>query len=866
LCTYAIPIVIHDPNTDPTIPGTPGTPPPLTNCIPEVDAGLPDSMAELQALHDSIVNGGPPTGAAANPPTSGSCAAEDPSIAAIGIDPKSSRGCKIADQQPGNCANDAQCQGKFGAGYYCRAVPNSFSCTPPDAGTPQRAGCLGSQQCVKITCPADQPPCDEIDICDPGTDLHSSLDPSAQLDAGSFQPQSLFGGTLPDAGSAGQYVDQPDGSGTQHTWCAMTPQAPIATAKQAPGGFKGTSGGGGKIQFEFDPDLIFDVDTSPIALGETTHTIHAAAKLGAKVTVNNFLTANFSQSILDASIGLQAQRCDLDDTKDTQISVFGLDILPFDTLGIPKINSTDPNSCTSTTDTSVACSLYKASRACQGAVNQYSEFANRSKKAFRDAQQLLSQYYAAKKNGGALTTDLCHQLGVDSANVPGFPGGNQCSTAETPEATINRFIDYYQAPGSGQVSQLRQAAMGLAAQSQAVAAMFSGPNPISLQFANFSGEESQTIVNVPFLIGPVPMVLQIDIFAQYGVTGNFVLDLKYPLNLDSGPGGDPKQVAHVEADVVPFAGAGLDAFVGAGFDLGVISATIGLEGAVTLADLKAPIFAGAGFDVAVTADNRPLPDDIQPPVAAASDAFQFVGGAKSFKFFVTYDYGAGVDIDHVLSGEINGRLRISFAFFSRTWRKRVIHFDGWHAHFDLIHGGSDPSVATSKLTVPNTDKTDRDTTNVSNGQNALGLSEAQVPLMQLGRLTVPSTPTPGSVQFDATKVQSLFYDKQCCFKTGEVCSTSGTGTGGCCPGETCKGSNAPPPDGGPDLAIGTCQCDDTGVICTASTQCCGFDTGTVVCGSQHACRQCIGKGLACDSPLDCCNQDCNFGRCAPPPG
>ena len=108
------------------------------------------------------------------------------------------------------------------------------------------------------------------------------------------------------------------------------------------------------------------------------------------------------------------------------------------------------------------------------------------------------------------------------------------------------------------------------------------------------------------------MLLQVDIFAQYGVGGTFETSLDLPLSLFTSPTDTPVQIAKVEARVAPFAAAGLDAFVGAGFDLGAISASIGLEGAVTLADVSAPIFAGVGLDTKVTSDLREFENQMRP--------------------------------------------------------------------------------------------------------------------------------------------------------------------------------------------------------------------------------------------------------------
>jgi hypothetical protein len=874
MCSFPLPLTQPlGPNGKPIgtpPPGILGQPPALTNCVPETESGLPGSMAELTA---EVKDSGP-TGASAHPPTSGACPPEDPANSALGIDGDAGNGCQPTEISNIGCFSDAECVTKAGPGFLCRQKKDDVStCHPPDAGTaaangPSASDCRGHAVCMKVTCPADQPPCDQINICNPGTEVDAGLDPGAQLDAGAFQPSGLFSGTLPDASPTGTYIDLPTGIGIENAWCKMAPEKPVPPANQAPGGYTGNSGGSSAISFKFDPDLVFDVTPSALALGETDHVIHAQARLGASVHLNKFLGQTFTGSILDASIGILVNRCSINDTRDTSFKVLGLDLISADQLGVPLINSDDiTSSCAD--PSSALCALYHASDTCEKDLVQYKAYANRAKKAFRDAQQLLNQYYLARKNGHTLAANLCHQLGVDTANVPAFPGGNFCPTTETPEATINRFVDYYQSTGNGQLSLFRQIAGNLTNASVAFAEKFtlSGPGRLSLQFGDSHGEESQTILNIPFAIGPVPMVLQVDVFAQYGVSGNFALDVEPPVGLE-GPANVEQTVAKVDANVVPYASAGLSAFVGAGIDIGPIAATIGLEGAVTLADLKAPIFAGAGVKVAVTQDVRPLPVDIQPPVATAANAFVFGGGPKSFKYSVFYDYGAGVDLDNILSGALNGRLRIRFAFFSRTWRKQIVKFDGWSQHIDLVHGGSDPSVATGPQTVPTSVDTVRNTTQVASGQNAMGLSEPEVPLMQLASLTVPSGTTGGadagtgtSVDFDPTALQSVFYDRLCCVAAGGTCE----GEQLCCPGSTCQ----IPPDA--TLLVGTCtpQCEHIDQGCKVDNDCCNDPPTSTLnrcITSTGRCEACFSdNSKSCTEGHDCCSGLCSDGACQASP-
>jgi hypothetical protein len=363
------------------------------------------------------------------------------------------------------------------------------------------------------------------------------------------------------------------------------------------------------------------------------------------------------------------------------------------------------------------------------------------------------------------------------------------------------------------------------------------------------------------------MVLQIDVFAQYGVGGSLDVSLNLP-SLLTTPANTSKtvDVAGVDVRVVPYASAGLGAFVGAGVDLGPISATIGIEGRITLAEISAPIFAGVGLSALVLPDSRtPPPDVLAAVVGPTAYAFE----PKSYKFFATYDYGVGLDINNVLSGEINGRLRIKFFGFSRTWRKRVVKFNGWSKHFDLISGGSDPKVSVASDTVgatlPTTG-TGKDTagtsTNVAGGKPTLGITENQVPLMILQRLTAPGATDGGTdggadggvVSFDAGAVQSMFYDNLCCAKVDELCQPSSRPL--CCPGMTCV-VPPPPADAGIVLNFGRCQtlCKNQGESCTSASDCCASTDSTkqAICDSLSDCSTCSLADGPCQQDTDCCD-------------
>ncbi len=812
----------------PGIQEDPPTSPEDYPCVPEQDSGLPDSYAELQFAVEQA-DAGIYVGAAANPPPEdASCPPIDPASEAVGLEERA--GCAFSPASTAVvCYNDDDCAAF--PGTYCRQRKIDPACTPPDGGeysSPTDSGvlCKAQGMCGTLTCPPIDPPrCDQVEICNPGNYFDAGEDPGSNLAPSPLNPASLFDGGLPDPAPTAEYVDPPGGSGKNHTWCKLNPQNPDSVPPAAvPSSTKsGSSGGGTKISFSFDPDLIFDAKANPLSFGEADLSLHAQAKFVATASLNDFLGQSYTAPIIDVVAGIQVGRCSIS-TDETHFQVLGLDFVDKDDL--PNINTFSPE---------ISEIAYEAAKNCQAGLDNFKLWGDRAKKAFRDAQNVVKQYQQAKLDGKAFGTNLCQQLGLNTATVPYFPGGNICAPNEPPEITINRLISFYQDPRIGQISQLKDAAAGLQAATAGLRDLLG--TEIGVDFIDKNAQESQTIVNVPFAIGPIPMVLQIDVFAKYGISGRFQLNLNFPTNLMQ-PEGSVEDIAHISVQVGPHASAGLSAFVGAGISLGPIEATLGLEGAITLADVRVPIFAGAGLKLQVDKDPRPLPIDIRPPVSVA-DSFP-LGIPRSFKFSVNYDYGVGLDLLNVLDGELNARLRIKFFFFSRTWRKRIVHFNGWDFHYNLVSDGSNSDITLVDFTVPGTASDGRSTTKAAQGETTMGRSESQVPLTTLAALPVPAPVFNGDTLVDGgappplatlskTEVETFFYDDLCCSKESEECQTSGTPA--CCPNLTC----VPTEEGG---TTGTCMksCADPGESCygEGGLPCCQFPE-VLGCGEDGRC-------------------------------
>lgn len=818
-------------------------------CISEATAGLlPPSDANQATFQSQIIatQNGTPTGPFLNPPTSDTCS-DDVKADGLTFTGKPGEGCKFVGVPNSACFVDQDCA-KFGSGLICREVKDVASCAPNNSGQVPSGSCKGHAVCGTIQCdPDDDLPCDQKVLCNPdGPEVTAVLDNPTALDPQELTSAALFGNTLPNVAPTPAYNDPAHGPnndlfGKNNAWCSNSPRQAAPASKSLPP-TDGKSGTNSKIQFGFKPELIFDANPQILAQGETKFHVHAKTGLTASVNVTNFLGQSFTQNIFEASLGMAIDRCQINDTEDTVVKVFGQKLLDPSALGLPVIDSRD---------SSLNPDLYAFGRDCDTATDKYQLYADRAKKAFRDAHELVTQFRSAAQSFKLLSSNLCNAVHVVGSVDPAFPGGDDCPDEETADITIGRFLDYYQAPGNSQIQKLRDAQQSLAAATSKLKDVIA---PLHLGFDGISREESQTVLNVPFFIGPIPMVLQVDVFARYGVGGGFDLKFSLPTGLLAGDN-KLQNVVKLRASVVPYAGAGMSAFVGAGVDLGAFSATVGIEGAITLANVSAPIFAGIGLDVQALKDLRPIPQNILD-VAAGPGAFHF-GIPTALKFYVNYEYGAGVDLNDVLAGEINGRLKIKFAFFSRTWRKRIVKFNGWSKHFDLIKGGGDLAVFTAGETVPahlptadNSPDTVGTSTNVASGATPAGLAEAQAPLMVL---VLPPGPPPGTTavaDWDASRLENVAYDGLCCSKAGETCQPGYAGRPQCCAGTECI---APPATGGV-TPTGTCvaKCKNETESCTSTAQCCTGGSKTLVCGSAKICLECGALDAGCLTDQDCC--------------
>ena len=915
-CALALPFVCENPpvpnSTGPAGSGDTGSgsgdvpiprlPAPLSAaCVSETGGSSPlpgvGQMAQLMDQYNKA-DAGVYTGAASSPPTTAGCPAA------------TGENCPLKNVQPLLCADgvtECDCAGenarrpaskpdicaeRFGTGYICLAAKVDPNCKAVDAGDadcPTKSVC-GVPNCV-ATAPKYPGRCNQVDICAKGTTdtfTFRQPDPGSDFNPVTIKPSDAFFTTPPSTVQSPQYQDNPDAAhtGKNHVWCQLNPQdASKVKPANTDMNKQGASGGGSPIKVSFTPDLIFKAEPNPLAFGQSNMLLDAQAKMSARVDLASSVLApsGVGIEVFSAGIGIFADRCRVS-TAETQLFVFGQNI---------SLSKYIP-----TFDTDALAGTQAFGRDCRKAVGGFIVTADRVKKAFRDAQQLIKQYQALKDGNLQFDGNLCHDLGIDQLGSKSFPLAGVCPDGETPEMTINRFIDYFQRDKLGQVDGLREAVTFLSTASTSLrtallqALGIDDGYDLAIPFIDFKRSESKTLVKTPFAIGPVPMLLEIAVVAGYGVNGAFNLNLSFPADLDHSIGNlsnpdapDPAPVAKVSATVEPWASAGMTIFVGANFGIG----SIGIEGGVTLAKISAPIAAGVGLAVATVEDTRDIPSDIKSAAQYIGKAPQYIfGPPKAFQFYLMFQYGASIDLNDVLAGEVNGRLTIDFWLFSRTWRKRIVKFNGWSQHFPLINA----SGATTYIPIVGSGT---GTVTASGNNTGMGRAESPLPFFFLQKLYKPVDGTggptvitsdfpaggagggggasgaagaggasgagglggAGNAPLDKSQVEQFSYDNLCCAKQGESCSLSNRP--GCCEPLNCVGAT--------DTTPGTCE-PKAPPACGVPNAKCGFDQAlgvSITCCSGDVCPksgfcpppvvECKGFGEVCDPDAvkPCCD-------------
>jgi hypothetical protein len=763
-----------------------------------------------------------------------------------------------SNHQPHPCTTDADCPtgqtcGKQGP--YCMDPAKHDSCADK-SGDDCVGLCFGSFACghPDARCAANDDGllldrCRSTLLCSTGPDepdTNPVLDPASNLTEQEFNPATFFPpppeklGDYPPAkpGSCGGDTEPACNFPTgDHPWCHFNvdvteaPQPRTVSDSDPAFGNKQGHSGRGPIKFDFDPNLSLTYNvTDPLPLGDAKFNVGAEASATAGVHFNLF-GFNGGVNLLDALAKLELDRCGL--VADARLKLLGHDFLPAlmgNSYGL--LNSVDTPAA--------------ARQKCDDALRDIQESVNRAQKALRDAQELIRQQTELVASGKRFAPDLCHQLlesgtkGVPvdfpSASAPFGGCGNL-----TPDQTINLFVQYYRE----QVNNLIAKQADLL--NTGIPTFPAATIPFLDQKAG-GRRETQRIANVNFTIGPVPMVLTLEVYVEYGITGGLTFSLTPDRLLTAYQYDTQEELADVDASVTPFAGAGVTLFVGVGFDWGALSASVGISGDVSLGVVTLPLYAGAGVGVQPELDPRPLPDDIKNMVASTELLFP-PGKPKKYRFDSFYKFGATASIHDILAGQIFAQLRIEFFFFSATFRAQIASFKSSLSPIDihLVSGKNradfaqdTASLGAVRMPVQFVDLKQVDPPpplpplgtggaggagGASGSGGAVGFGGSIAlgghPEVSLQVLN-DATGDPRLVPFNSSRVDELFFD-------------------------------------------GYCECGANGADCKGDLDCCGsafcvFNDRSSV--SKSSCVQCVaettvaaGGGQRCTATSECCQAD-----------
>ncbi len=601
-------------------------------------------------------------------------------------------------------------------------------------------------------------------------------------------------------------------SNGSHRWCRYDTPQEVQPRNINPPGRHGDAGDPAKVNFFFTPDIDYGYQVYPGPFGLMQFDVRASASLTAgaeihvlkankKLTVVDFLLEAHG-GLHDADVDAQ-DICGISTGNSHLILLERFDILP------ATFKTSLPNPA--------------AQKACIDGVKEYLAAANRAKKAYSDAKELLRQYKDIRAIGGNFGSGLdglCDQI---SSSLPfDFPLGANC-LSERPEELLNRFIDYYFMLAR---DKLANEVAGRVASSIDFAF---DQTALGLDLARIRNSEEITLLNTTFPVGPIPVNLQVLMTLGYGLELDGIVKF-HPSSLvrsvlfngaTSDSPDDP--FAYVGAKATPYANAGLALFVGVGFDIGIAAAKVGIEGSLSLGKVGLPLEAGAGIAVAAEPDKRQVANDLDPDYVLVTDPPLIP--AKKYSINAVYKYGAALKLENVLSGSIDVAIKLKFLFFSKKWKAHIVQFKGFctpanqkpFCNIDIFGGYG--TVASIPFEMAD-----------------WGTALMPTSFLQLKKIPPAQFVAPGSAPFGPGRAGELFYDSLCT-----------------CVPRAADVSSGPAPS------------------CHSSSDCCGYEQGDFCFtdpaqGSATVCTTCRGIGESCRDATDCCSAAGGDVTCLDDPG
>ena len=621
----------------------------------------------------------------------------------------------------------------------------------------------------------------------------------------------------------------------RHPWCTnltQTEGAAVASFEDKRPGQQGADGAPLKFTLEPISDLHFAV--GPMPNGAATFWARAAAGVRAAIDFD-LLGTTGSVEVVDLKAEISATICRVT-TKDSKLEVVGVDFLP--QIASAAIFDSD--------EVLAGEGDATFSETCEAGVAAYVDAFDRAKKALRDAQTLLTQYKALPE-GQTFGPGFCEQVAGPGTRPPGMKG----ACPQEPHEVINNFVEYYEAQVAalpGAVDALERAVLNGTDLGRALSGAESKSPYQFFVDLGVAEEESVTLVALQFFIGPIPCLLEISAYADYGIAGGFGAMLK-PSSLIGGSG----NFAQVGAEVGPYANSGITLFVGAGFNVGPLELSVGVEGGVTLGHITLPAVVSAGLDLERGPErNRVLPPDLvaltntdQEPV----QLFPTESSLQKYSYKFNYQYGVGFQVTDILTGFLNGRMKVKFAFFSKKFKQRIATFDSNISVGPImLIRGEGPGALEDEEEIGGSEEYEGE---IAEGVTYWNQALETVPFLQLARLKPPPPDLDEVATLDTTAVREFFYDELCvppvetggecgrdadCEAEGDVCVPNGQGVTVC----------------GPPL------CLPSGSACTVNSECCGGEScllnlnGSRTCG-QPGCTRAVGQScLEPDEPTSAC--------------
>ncbi len=717
-----------------------------------------------------------------------------------------------------------------------------------------------------------------------------SVRSSAPASAASY----AAGGPKGKDACANAAVDCPaptNGVSRTHAWCNYQLADDETVPKQGQDKPKtGKSGSGSLVEFDLSPKIKLEFkamkdvtktdgsiitkgeDRLPGAFGYLDYSLNARAEFVAQATFNLTKALRGKLEVVELIAQVKADKCGAS-SGDTAFKLFGKDYIAQVTNGL--ITPDKPFTFPGTPEKQAACNK---------TFDKFNIAVNRAKKAYRDAQELLTQYKtneALGKNFANLCTTLAANAPARFPKVNEFDAALTCAT-ESPEATINRFIMHYtnEVAAIGKSVQTGMENIG----SEVVPGNIKPPSFLEASKTLYSYgpvDTEETLFTSTFLVGPIPVNLEVLSLLHYGVNVGFTARLDpWALVAEAlNPTSDMNKVkiGQLTLNGTPYVGVGVALFVGVGFDCGVAAAKAGAEGQLSLGEVSLPVYAGIALHMSQSKDPRTTaPNDLAPlrnPFADDRPAIPM----RNYNLSFGYMFGADLHLGNIMSGIVSAKVKIKFFWFSKTWRATLFQFDGLcpgkgpegkfepepgnrfteelPCHFQLFTGEGAISMS----------KTPADWATIS----------MPVPFYELSQLfiTRPTGATPAV--FSQAKSKELFYDSLCsCIDSpaeeakDDILDANGklvgpadplcTRNDDCCSTVPTCFSN---PENSGKNECSSCRKVTTAESCNTNTDCCGYTpAGTTVLGcwdqpdDASTVKHCVNKralNQSCNVTNDC---------------